>query len=440
MASIIEAEQQLIVNVLNGHDTNVRPQDLAGEANRIILEAAKSLRGEGTTPDLITINNRLQEAGNIDRAGGQEYLTRLAESRPVRNIEPSEEIVRSAALRKRIVHLSESIIQEAERGATTEDLLIKAQREPLDLDIGSARGETRDFTDIAFELLDTLQDRRSGDRVTGVSTPFTLLNDLTSGLQDGDLIIVAGRPSMGKTAFASQLAVHAAINEGNVFVGSLEMDESSLVERMLASEARVDSMNLRSGRFSDREYARIQNTTERFLEYNKLRINDTPRLSAIDLRILMMQEHAKHGLKLAVIDYLGLMDDDGKIERHREVGRNARIMRATARELSIPVVLVTQLNRQCEQRDNKRPRLSDLRESGELEQDSDVVMFLYRDEYYCTKCNTGQMCDVIPGHEGIAELLLQKQRKGAVGSVILTWLKDYTRFENHIHRSEDGED
>jgi len=437
MASIVEAEQQLIVNVLNGKDINVRPQDLAGEAHRIILEAAKSLRNEGVTPDLITINNRLQEAGNIDKAGGQEYLTRLAESRPAVNIEPSEEIVRRAALRKRVVNHAEHIIQEAEKGASAEDLLVKAQKESLSLDVGSNRGEIKFVHDRVFDVLDEIEATKRSGAMTGVETPFYKLNDYTQGLQPSDLITVAGRPSMGKTAFATQLAVHCIQRTGPVFVGSLEMDDSSLIKRMLSSEARVDGNLLRSGRYNERQYERIQNAAERFMDYNPLMVVDEPRLSAVDLRILMLQAHATHPLSLAIVDYLGLMKDDGNVSRHREVGENARIMRSVARELKIPVILVCQLNRSCEFRENKRPLLSDLRESGEIEQDSDIVLFLYRDEYYCPHCGSDNPQPECMSHTGVAEVLLRKQRKGATGSFPLTWSKEYTRFDNHIHRSED---
>lgn len=438
MGNLIEAEQALACAVINGIDTVVPPGDFSSDAHRTILSAAVRLRNEGIKPDLVTINNRLEKEGNVDQAGGQDYLAKLSSATPPRNIQPIEEIVMAAALRKRIVAFGQSVVVAAESGIETEELLIKVQREPLSLDSDSNRAEIFYAHEVAFDVLDMIKDRRQGDHMVGVPTPFYALNEMTSGLRGGDLITLAGRPGMGKTALASQLATHCSQRHGAVFVGSLEMDKSSLVTRLISSEARVDSFNMDRGKVTSQEEERLQTVVARMQDYHAICGTDKPRLSAVDLRILMMQAHAKDDVKLGVIDYLGLMKDSGKTSRYLTVGENARIMRATARELDIPVILVAQLNRDCEKRDDKRPLLSDLRESGDIEQDSDVVLFLYRDSYYCNKCISGQPDeDCMFNHAGLAELLVRKQRKGPTGNVTLTWNPAYTRFENYTPRSED---
>jgi replicative DNA helicase len=264
---------------------------------------------------------------------------------------------------------------------------------------------------------------------TGIPTPWSYLNEKTSGLQPGDLIVIAGRPAMGKTAMGGQLSTFTAEKTGPVYVASLEMDKSSLIERMLSAEARVDSMVIRHGRMSDKDYERLQTAAETFQGYHPILVNDTPRLSATEIRVEMTKQHAKYGLKLAVIDYLGLLKEDRPGQaRYKEVGDSVKILRAAARELQIPVVLLCQLNRGVEGREDKRPTLSDLKESGEIEQDSDVVLMLYREEYYCSDCNAGKGCD--KGHEHTATLMIRKQRKGPIGETDLVWLAEYTMFKD----------
>jgi replicative DNA helicase len=245
---------------------------------------------------------------------------------------------------------------------------------------------------------------------------------------------------MGKTALAAQIAQHAAAYEGPAFVGSLEMDRSSMVERMLCGDARVEAERVRAGYVSQEEFEKLQVAVERMQDHHPIIINDSPRLSAQELRMSIAQANLKYnGLSVAIIDYLGLFRDDGNgQQRYKEVGDAVKIMRATAKELDIPVVLVCQINRNCEQRENKRPILSDLRESGDIEQDSDVIFFLYRDEYYCNDCASAtDSCD--KDHIGMAELLCRKQRKGPVGTVPLTWEAKYTKFNNYERGEYDGE-
>lgn len=435
----LQAEQQVIINVIHGHDSSLISSDLQSLAHQVIFETASELRMQNITPDLVTMNHRLTEDGRLEDAGGISYLSDLyASGLPTKDLEPYEEIVREESSKANVLAFARSLIDDAEHGAPAADLLVRAQTEPLRMVTNTKTDNTIEVQDAVYEVLDEIDARRRGVLTRGVSTPWNYINDKTNGLQPGDLITVAGRPSMGKTAFGGQVATHVARKHGPVFIGSLEMDSSSLIERMLSGEARVDSNAIRAGRLNDRQFERLQTAAETFQDDHPILVNDTPRLSATELRIEMAKQHAKHGgLKLAVIDYLGLLKEDKSgQQRYKEVGDSVKILRATARELQIPVVLLCQLNRSCEYREDKRPTLADLRESGDIEQDSDVVIMLYRDEYYCNDCNAGRACE--KDHQGTAEALIRKQRKGPTGSVSLVWLHSYTRFENMVTSSNFG--
>jgi replicative DNA helicase len=308
----------------------------------------------------------------------------------------------------------------------------------MNMSINSKTENTILVQDEVFNILEEISARRKGIMTTGIPTPWSYLNEKTSGLQPGDLIVLAGRPAMGKTAMGGQLATFTAEKTGPVFVASLEMDSSSLIERMLSAEAMVDSMIIRSGKhMSDRDFERLQTAAETFQGYHPLLVNDTPRMSATEIRVEMTKQHAKYGLKLAVIDYLGLLKEDRPGQaRYKEVGDSVKILRAVARELQIPVVLLCQLNRGVESRDDKRPTLSDLKESGEIEQDSDVVLMLYREEYYCTDCAEKGYCD--KGHEHEALLMIRKQRKGPIGTCKLVWVAEHTVFKDMVSSGYGG--
>lgn len=427
--SIVQAEQQVIINVLNGQDSSLKIDDLVSPAHKILFKAAAELRSEGILPDLITITNRLEKKKLLDAAGGAEYVQDIYQTgRPVQSLEPHERIIREESTKRSLVIHAKNLLAKFEEGSSAADLLTMAQKEPMNLAISTRADDTVSVQDAVFQVLEELRDRRMGRQTVGVSTPFKKLNYITNGLQPGDLIIIAGRPSMGKTALGAQLATHVARNDGPVFIASLEMDKSSLIERMLAGEARVGGNKLRSGAISNNEMDRLKGAAEKFQDDHPILVNDTPRLTATDIRVEITKQHTRQGgLSLAVIDYLGLVESDERgQQRYRELGIATKILRATARELQIPVILLCQLNRECEHRENKRPILADLRESGDIEQDSDVVIMVYRDEYYCETCQKDGYCD--QDHVGIAELLVRKQRKGKTGTAVLTFLKDFTMF------------
>lgn len=439
MDNFYEAEQQVMANVVNGHATDLLPEDLSDDLHQEILSAALSLRDDGVVPDVITINHKMQETSGSQLSDMKDYLIELKNMYAnVKRQEVYEGIVKDSALRRQVIQHARNILHEAEAGAVTEDLVVMSQNLPMELGAGK-NTESYLAHDLAFDVLENIRDRRGGNTVTGLATPWTKLNKLTSGLQDKDLIVIAGRPSMGKTVLGAQIAYHAALHEGPAFVGSLEMDRSSLVERMLVSEAVVDAEAVRSGYYSESDFTRLQSATERLQDMFPIIINDSSRLTAQDLRASITKAHLKYnGLSVAVIDYLGLIKGDVlNKQRYLEIGDAAKLMRATAKDLGIPVVLICQLNRDCEKRDNKRPILADLRESGDIEQDSDVVIMLYRDEYYCGPCNSpSEDCD--KDHQGIAEAIIRKQRKGAIGTAVLSWNATSTKFTN-LDQTQYGE-
>lgn len=429
MGSVFEAEQCLLANVYNGMATKLRHKELTNESHQIILDALERLEKKGTSPDLVTLKAEIESFDTLENVGGFNYLEKLSKMRGnPRSHSGYEQIIRNESLRRAVVAHAENLLWAADDGTDGSDLLQMAQTQPLTL--GYLDNDTTYLAqDVAYDVLDEIHTRRTSKGLTGIGSPWRDLDELTSGFQKKDLIIVAGRPSMGKTALGGQIATYAALNYGPTFVGSLEMDRSSLVERMLVGDARIDAQKVRSGKISQQEYERLQVSAERLQDYHPLIINDSPRLTAQDLRLSMSQARLKYnGLSIAVIDYLGLIASEAKGEqRYREVGEACRILRATAKELDMPVILLCQLNRDCEQRENKRPLLSDLRESGDIEQDSDMVLMLYRDEYYCKSCSSGA-CD--KDHVGVAELICRKQRKGPTGTVALTWMKEHTQFGN----------
>lgn len=433
----IQAEQAVVIGVLNGLPTTLDSTDLQSVSHRVLFEVAQELQLEGITPDIVTMNHKLTKDGRMEEAGGLSYLTDLYADPVPKDIEAYEDIVREEAIKVKVISHARALLDAAERGVSAIDLLIKAQTEPLNITTGKQADKISTAEEVGYKILDEIQAKKRNELTTGIPTPLKFLNEKLQGLQPSDLIIVAGRPAMGKTALGGQLATFTASRTGPVFIGSLEMDESSLVQRMLSSEARIDSLRIRDGKYlTNAEMEKLRTAVDRLGDWYPILISDTPRQSATELRAAMTRQHAKHGLKLAVIDYLGLLKEDRPGQsRYKEVGDSVKVLRATARELKIPVVLLCQLNRGVEYRENKRPTLSDLKESGEIEQDSDVVIMLYREEYYCDKCQKDVTCD--KDHKGTAEILIRKQRKGPIGTQKVVWEPEHTQFFDMYEGSEE---
>jgi replicative DNA helicase len=380
---------------------------------------------------VVTVFDVLNNAGHADEAGGLSYLNSLATETPsAANVRRYAEIVRDRSTLRRLISSADKIATDAlnPQGRETRQLLDEAESTIFRISEESARGKAgfTDITSLVGEVLtrvSELYDAGGGSDVTGVPTGYADLDRMTSGLQGGDLIIVAGRPSMGKTAFSLNLGEHVALEAGlPVAVFSMEMGASQLATRMLCSIGRIDSNRLRTGRLNDDDWSRLTGAIGRMQDMPMF-IDETPALSVIDLRGRARRLARQQGrLGLVVIDYLQLMSGSGGNEnRATEISEMTRSLKSLAKELNCPVIALSQLNRSLEQRPNKRPVMSDLRESGGIEQDADVILFIYRDEVY----------NPDSPEKGTAEVIIGKQRNGPIGTIRLTFAGQFTRVENY---------
>ncbi|MBI5508282.1 MAG: replicative DNA helicase [Deltaproteobacteria bacterium] len=401
------------------------PDDFYRPAHAHIFEAVQSLFAKNEPVDEITVSAELKTQGRLDAVGGTAALTALTESVPTAaNARHYARIVKNRALTRRLIQAATTIAGAGfESGAEIDVLLDEAESKIFE--ITRAREHKsfvvlKDAVKDAFKRIEKLYERK--EAVTGVSSGFVDLDKLTSGFQPADLIIVAGRPSMGKTAFALNAALGAATkHQVPVAVFSLEMSKEQLVMRMLCSEARIDAHRLRGGFLKDSDWPRLARAAG-ILADAPLFIDDSGALSILEMRAKARRLQAEKGLGLVVVDYLQLMHGRASSEgREREISEISRGLKALAKELSVPVIALSQLNRSLETRTDKRPMLSDLRESGAIEQDADVICFVYRDEYYNPNSDA----------KGLAEIIIGKQRNGPTDTVQLKFFKEYTRFENY---------
>ncbi|MEO7085123.1 MAG: replicative DNA helicase [Gemmatimonadaceae bacterium] len=432
-----DAEQAVISAMLIDQDAVLRAVETVNdsmfyaERHRRIFRAMMSITERGSVVDPLTLSEELSRKGELEAAGGKDYIGFLVDAVPTAaNVEYHALIVREKAILRRLIEVSTSIVAEAFEGrVTANELLDEAESKIFQV----AQQQTKDgFTRIkellwpTMERIEALQ--RGGKTVTGVATGFTDLDEMTSGFQPADLIIVAARPSMGKTAFTLNIAQHAAI-EHNVPVAffSLEMSKASLVQRMLTAEARIDAQRLRKGMLRDDDFPRLARAAG-ILSAAPVWIDDTPGITLLEMRSKARRLKAESGVGMVIVDYLQLMAGPAHSEsRQQEVSQISRGLKALAKELNVPVVALSQLSRAPEQRtgDNKRPQLSDLRESGAIEQDADLIMFLYRQEFY-----DGPVDKDGNSLEGKAEIIVGKQRNGPTGMVNVFFQKQFTRFEN----------
>ncbi len=435
----IEAEMSILGGVLLDNEAINRvldilvPEDFYRESHRKILRAMIELNEHREPCDLITLTTVLKKRGEIEEVGGAPYLTTLVDYVPTAaNIAYYSKIVKEKAISRNLISAATEIVTDGfEDQADVDELLDKAQKAIFK--ISENRINTPYFAlnlilKDAIKYIGELYEKK--ESVTGVPTGFIDLDQKTSGFQRGDLIIIAGRPSMGKTAFALNIAQYAAVHAQPsypVVVFSLEMSKEQLVTRLLCSEARVDASRLRTGHLVEGDWDKIMRGADKLFEA-KIFIDDTPAISVMEMRAKARRLKAEHGIGMIVVDYLQLMRGGNSPEsRQQEISEISRSLKALAKELSIPVVALSQLNRGLESRTDKRPIMSDLRESGAIEQDADIIMFVYRDEVY-NKEN--------PDVKGRAEIIIGKQRNGPIGTVDLTFLGEYTRFENCAVRSE----
>ena len=401
------------------------------ERHRRIFRAMISISQRGEVVDPVTLGNELLRRGELDASGGKEYIGELIDAVPTSaNVEYHAKIVKEKALLRRLIETSTNIITEAFQGrATAEELLDDAEQKIFQ--VSQQRG-LQGFTRVkelmwpTMERIEALQ--RGGKTITGVASGFTDLDELTSGFKPADLVIVAARPSMGKTALVLNIAQYAAI-EKNVPVAlfSLEMSNESLVQRMLTAEGRVDAQKMRKGLLRDEDYSRLARAAG-ILSGAPIWIDDSAGISLLEIRSKARRLKADQDIGMVVIDYLQLIQGPASSEsRQQEISQISRSLKALAKELAVPVVALSQLSRAPEQRaGDHRPQLSDLRESGAIEQDADLVMFIYRQEVYdgATDKDGNSL-------EGRAEVIIGKQRNGPIGLVNLFFHKAYTRFENY---------
>lgn len=441
----IEAEQSVLgCLMLDAGDAFDKVSEIVTEGDfyqhnhALIYRAISALATDGAHPDVVTVTGWLQTHGELEDAGGLNYVGALVEVTPsAGNIKAYAEIVRERSVLRQLISVANEIADSAydSDGRTSKDLLDEAETKVFAIADQSAKnaGGFHDIKSVLASAIERINYLFENDAaITGLSTGFTELDEKTSGLQKSDLIIVAGRPSMGKTTFAMNIAENAAMEaDAPVAIFSMEMPADQLGMRMISSLGRVELQKLRTGRLAEQDWPRITSAITLLNQKRNVYIDDTPALTPTDLRARCRRLAREHGLSLVVIDYLQLMQGSSPGDnRTAEISEISRSLKALAKELQIPVIALSQLNRSLEQRPDKRPVMSDLRESGAIEQDADVIMFIYRDEVYNPDDEASK---------GRAEILIRKQRNGPIGAVNLTFLGRYTRFENYSPEIMTGE-
>jgi len=439
----IEAEQAILGGLLLDNKAWDTVADLIGEEDfyrrdhRLIFKVLHALSGESQPMDVVTVSEALQKTDQLENAGGLSYLGMLANNVPsAANIKSYATIIRERSILRQLIHVSTTLGESvfSTGGRSSAEILDEAEQAIFNIAEQGARSQ-RSFVAVK-DLLSDVVDRidklyQSGNTITGAPTGFRDFDKKTCGLQASELIIIAGRPSMGKTSFAMNIAEDAAINSNiPVAIFSMEMPAEALVMRMLSSLGRIDQQKIRTGTLSDEDWPRLTSTMN-ILSGAPIFIDDTPALTPTELRARARRLKREHNLGMIVIDYLQLMHVPGSKEnRATEISEISRNLKALSKELKLPVIALSQLNRSLEQRPDKRPVMSDLRESGAIEQDADLIAFIYRDEVY----------NQDSPDKGIAEIIIGKQRNGPIGVVRLTFHGNYTRFDNFIsdHYAPEG--
>ena len=428
----LEAEQAVLGSMLLEEEAMVQAAELLEEstfykdAHRRIFAALLALYRAGTPVDLVTITEELKKRHLLDDVGGATYLATLTSVVPTAaNAEHYCHIVKQKHILRELIRSSGHIVTEAYDGMVEPDLLLD-RAETMIFDIASKRLKRdavamKDIIKSSIEMIDSLYQRKG--MITGLPTGFIELDQQLAGLQPADLIIVAGRPSMGKSSFALCVAEHVAMMQKKATaIFSLEMSKENLVQRMLCSHARINAHNVRSGMLSASDWPNLTKAAGKLSEA-PIFIEDSSGLSVFELRARARRLKKRHDIQLVIVDYLQLMDESSRSEnRQQEISLISRSLKALAREINVPVMAVSQLSRAPEMRDrdNPRPRLSDLRESGAIEQDADVVLMLFREEYYKERTEE---------NKGVADVIITKQRNGPTGTVKLAFISEYTRFE-----------
>ena len=433
----LEAEQAVLGGLMIDNSTWDQVSDVVMQADfyrqdhRLIYEAIFSLAEENNPYDVVTLSEWLSSRNELNNVGGLSYLGSLAKNTPTAaNIKAYAKIVRERSVLRQLISVSTGIAESAYNpdGRTSAELLDMAESKVFEIAEkgGRSEGGYEKIQDLLVKAVDRIDELYQSDTAyTGIPTGFDDFDQMTSGLQKADLVIIAGRPSMGKTSFVMNLVENAAIKHKQpVAVFSMEMPGDQLVMRMMASLGRIDSNKIRTGKLEDADWPRLTSAVG-ILNEAPIFIDDTPGLNPMEIRSRARRIHREHGLGMIVIDYLQLMQSaKGNGEnRATEISEISRSLKGLAKELGVPVLALSQLNRSLEQRPNKRPIMSDLRESGAIEQDADLIVFIYRDEVY----------NEDSPDKGTAEIIIGKQRNGPIGMARLTFLGKYTRFENHTN-------
>ncbi|NVL91136.1 MAG: replicative DNA helicase [Desulfobacterales bacterium] len=434
----IEAEQSILSAILIDNNTLpevieiISEKDFYREVHRKIFTAMVDLFERNEPTDLITLTNALKEQGQLESVGGASYLSELVDTVPMAtNVVHYAKIIREKATLRSLIERAASITSRCfEDRGDVEDILDFAERSIFDISEDKIRPAFHSLADIITDAYKAVEDACENKvLVTGVPTGYRRLDEKTSGFQPGDLVVIAGRPSMGKTALALNIAQNASAQAGlPSAVFSLEMSKEQLSLRMLSAEARIDSSRMRGGFLDESDLARINRAAGALYDL-PIYIDDSPAISVLEIRAKARRMRMEKGLGLIIVDYLQLMRGRASAERRElEISEISRSLKALAKELSIPVVALSQLNRKVEERSNRRPVLSDLRESGAIEQDADVIIFIYRDEVYNKEEDNP--------NKGIAEINVAKQRNGPTGTVRLAFLDYCTRFGNLAPEAE----
>ncbi len=432
----IESEQAVIAAMLMDHDAVVKaqelltPEDFYSRQNQMVFQAIVELSDKNPEIDLVMLQNKLRDMGMPPETTGLEFLRSLSgDVYSAYHVERYCEIIAEKSLLRKMIRTNMDIANECYAGEDdTNTILEIAEKKIFDLVQKRNTGDVVPIRKIVSNVMTQIEKAsKLGGTLTGIASGFYELDYKTAGFQKSDLIIIAARPSMGKTAFVLNLAEHACLKDNHtVAIFSLEMSKEQLVNRLLAMDAKVDNSKLKIGDLSDDEWTDLIESGSR-LGMSKMIIDDTPAITVSELRSKCRKFKLEHDLDMIIIDYLQLMTGGKRSEsKQQEISEISRSLKAVARELNVPVLALSQLSRSVESRPDKRPMLSDLRESGAIEQDADMVMFIYRDDYY-TKEKSEK--------KGIAEIIIGKQRNGAIGTVELVWLPEYTRFVNKAKQS-----
>ena len=428
----LDAEQSVLGGImldnqaLNSALEILDADDFYSEAHRKIFSAIIELYNKSEPCDIITLSNILKNRTQLDQAGGISYLSALSDSVPsAANISHYAKIVKEKSILRKLIGTATEILHKSYTSSSDIDTVLdEAEHAIFEISENKIRPTFSPFKDLikdSVKTIEKLYERK--ELVTGVPTGFEKLDDITSGLQKSDLVIIAGRPSMGKTAFAMNIAQYAALEAGiPVAIFSLEMSKEQLALRMLSSEARVDSQRIRRGFLGEADWPKLITAAGRLSEA-QIFIDDSPAISALEMKAKARRLKSEVNLGLIILDYLQLMRGGGsKDSREQEISEISRSLKTLAKELNVPVIALSQLNRKVEDRTNKRPQMADLRDSGAIEQDADLIAFIYRDELYDKSEENPE--------KGMAEIIVGKQRNGPTGMVKLAFQDKFARFEN----------